>query len=63
MSKVNFKIEYDFSTNKGRNKYKFFLWYFDWKIIFLYYFHDSWSPLRSKSQFQGKLNKNMIFNK
>ena len=37
-----FKVKYDFSTNKARNKCNTsFLCDFDWAFHFLYYFQDS----------------------
>ena len=62
--KIMAKVKYDFSTNKGRNKYNtFFSSNFDWKIHFLYYFYDSRSSSMSKGQSKGKIIKNMIFTK
>ena len=58
------KVKYDFATNEARNKCKTsFSWNFDWAIHFLYYIYDSRSSSRSKSQFQGQIIKNTIFNK
>ena len=63
-SKVNFKVRYNFSTNKGKNKCNTsFSFNFDWKIKFLYYCHDFRSISRSKGRFQDKVNINVIFNK
>ena len=31
------------------------------RVIFLYYFHDSRSSLMSKGQFKGEIIENMIF--
>ena len=56
------KVEYDFSTNDARNKCDTsFSCDFDWAIHFLYYFNDSRSSSRSKTQFQGQIGKNTIF--
>ena len=39
--KVNFKVKYDFATNKGRKKHKTpFSCNFDWQICFCYYCYD-----------------------
>ena len=63
-SKIMAKVKYDFSTNKGRNKCNTsFSCNFDWKIHFLYYFHDSRSSSMSKGQFKGQIIENMIFTK
>ena len=58
------KVNYDCSTNEARNKCNTsFSCDFDRAIHFLYYFHDSRSFSRSKSQFQGQKSKITIFNK
>ena len=50
------QVNYDCSTNESRNKCDTsFSCDFDRAIHFLYYFHDSRSFLRSKSQFQGQI--------
>ena len=54
-SKLNFKVKYDFSTNKGRNKCNTsFLCNFDCKIHFWYQFCDLESFLKTEGQFQGQ---------
>ena len=58
------KVNYDCSTNGARNECNTsFSCDFDQAINFLYYFHDSRSFSRSKSQFQGQISKIIIFNK
>ena len=48
-AKIMAKVKYDFSTNEGRNTCNTsFSSNFDWKINFLYYFHDSRSSSMSK---------------
>ena len=57
------KVNYDCSTNEARNKCNTsFSCDFDWAIHFLYYFHDSRSFSRSRSQFLGQISKITIFN-
>ena len=57
-----FKVIYDFSTNEARNMCNTsFSCDFDWAIHFLYYFYDSRSSSRSKSQFQGQISKKIPF--
>ena len=52
------KVNYDCSTNEARNKCNTsFSCDFDRAIHFLYYFHDSRSFSRSKSQFQVQISK------
>ena len=59
-AKIMAKVKYDFSTNEGRNTCNTsFSSNFDWKIHFLYYFHDS----RSSSMSEGQIIENMIFTK
>ena len=63
-AKIMAKVKYDFSTNEGRNTCNTsFSSNFDWKIHFLYYFHDSRSSSMSKGQSKGQIIKNMIFTK
>ena len=58
-----FKVKYDFLTNEARNKCNTsFSCNFDWAIHFLHYFYHSRSSSRSKSQFQGQISNNTIFN-
>ena len=48
-AKIMAKVKYDFSTNEGRNTCNTsFSSNFNWKIHFLYYFHDSRSSSMSK---------------
>ena len=64
MAAIYIKVRYDFSKNEARNKCNTtFSCDFDRAIHLLYYFHDSRSSSRLKSQFQGQLNKISIFNK
>ena len=54
-SEFNFKVKYDFSTNKGRNNYNTsFLCHFDCKIHFLHNFCDLQLSSKTESQFQGQ---------
>ena len=63
-AKIMAKVKYDFSTNEGRNTCNTsFSSNFDWKIHFLYYFHDSRSSSMSKGQSKGQISENMIFTK
>ena len=63
-AKIMAKVKYDFSTNEGRNTCNTSSSSnFDWKIHFLYYFHDSRSSSMSKDQSKGQIIKNMIFTK
>ena len=63
MATIYFKVKYDFLTNEARNKCNTsFSCDSDWAIHSLHYFYDSRSSLRSKSQFQGRISKNTIFN-
>ena len=63
-AKIMAKVKYDFSTNEGRNTCNTsFSSNFDWKIHFLYYFHDSRSSSMSKGQSKGQIIENMIFTK
>ena len=51
----NFKVKYDFSTNKARNKCNTsFSCDFDWAIHFLYYFEDSGHLQDQKDNFKVK---------
>ena len=59
-----FKDKYDFSANKARNKCNTSLSCDFSRVIYvLCYFNDSMSFSRSKSQFQGQISGNTIFNK
>ena len=63
-AKIMAKVKYDFSTNEGRKTCNTsFSPNFDWKIHFLYYFHDSRSSSMSKGQSKGQISENMIFTK
>ena len=63
-AKIMAKVKYDFSTNGGRNTCNTsFSSNFDWKIHFLYYYHDSRSSSMSKGQSKGQIIENMTFTK
>ena len=62
MATKYFNIKYDFSINEARNKCNTsFSCAFDRAIHFLYYFHDSMSYSRPKSQISRSIKQNYYF--